>query len=1172
MRLTEMVAQEPEIKELIPQLAQAENGRHVVTGLSGSARTAYLAALQQTRKAPLLVVADSQYHADLLAEDLASLLPEQHIRVFTGQETLASEVAVTSLDVPLARVEALRALLSDDQAVVVTSVSGLECYLPPVSEFARAAYTIDFDHDYELQALQERLQTMGYRRNAAVEQPGEYALRGSIVDVYPLNAEAPVRMDFFDTELDSLRTFDIESQRSIASLKEITILPATDLVAKPDQIQAAKTRLELAMTKARDQLVGADKRHLTEGLQPLLANLEQGVLTPEIRQYLRYLYPNPASLLDYLPKDGLVVFDDYPRSLENAEQMAKEDSAWWEAKLANQKVLPDIDFGFSLANLAKQAPQTSLFSTPLQRSIGNLKQSTLTNVTVRPAQQFFGQMPMLQGEVQRWQKQGYTVLFLANTKERAAKLTQTLTDFSIQVNETSADDLKIGRTQVAVLPMSAGFEWPAQKLVVLTERELFQQVRRKAPKRQTLTNAERIKSYDELKPGDYVVHINHGIGLYEGMETIEQNGVKQDYITIAYQKDAKIFIPVSQLDLVQKYVGAGERAPRINKLGGTEWQKTKAKVAKKVEDIADDLLDLYAERELKKGYAFSKDDEAQAAFEEAFPYPETADQLRSAREIKADMEKQRPMDRLLVGDVGFGKTEVAMRAAFKAVHDGKQVAMLVPTTILAQQHFDSFVNRFEGFGARIGIMSRFQSTKEHRQMIAALKNHEIDIVIGTHRLLSKDVAFADLGLLIVDEEQRFGVKHKERLKELQKNVDVLTLTATPIPRTLNMAMVGVRDLSVIETAPANRYPIQTYVMEQNGRTIANAIEREMDRGGQTFYLHNRVEDIEKVVAMLESLVPNARVAYVHGKMSEAQLEGILVDFINGEYDVLVTTTIIETGVDIPNANTLVVENADHMGLSQLYQLRGRVGRSNNLAYAYFTYPGTRTLNEESEKRLSAIRDFTELGSGFKIAMRDLSIRGAGDLLGQSQHGFINTVGYDLYMQMLKEAVAAKQGQQTEKKKRTDAELNLQVEAYLPQDYVADGPQKIDLYQRVRRATKAAQFDEIEDDLLDRFGELPLAAQHLVLVGRLKAAADRAGVTMIKRDAATNTLLVTFADEWVTSQELQAVLTELKVRGQVKVSRNVSLVIPIQPKDTPAAWLHQLTQVLNQLAPEQSTME
>lgn len=1164
MQLTELLQQDKALQELATGLTKG--GRHLMTGISGTARTVYLAALQQRTQQPMVIVSDSQFHADQLAEDLQALLGNEHVAVFPAEESLAAEMAVTSLDTRLARVSALHLLLTDPQAVVVTGIAGAQRYLPPVKKFQQAQLTIDFDHEYELKDLEIKLHQMGYHRNTTVEQPGEFAIRGSIVDVYPLDADYPVRLDFFDTELDSMRSFDAENQRSIENIDSLTILPATDLVLSDDDRQKAKTQLELAMTKQRDQLAGAEKRHLTEAITPLLTTLADGQILPEMRAYLHMLYPDAASLFDYLPANGIVVFDDYPRAIENAAQMRLDDTNWWAEKLDKQQVLTTADFGWSLTDQARDIQQASLIFSPLQRGIGQLRQTSLTNVTLRPTQQFFGQMPLLKGEVTRWQKQNMTVIFLTNSDDRQVKLVQTLNDFGIKVNQVSVDGLATGRTQSATLPLSAGFELPMQKLVVLTEKELFQQVRKRAPKRQTLSNAERIKSYNELKPGDYVVHVNHGIGIYEGMQTIENRGVKQDYITIAYQKGDKLFIPVTQLDLVQKYVGAAEKAPRINKMGGTEWQRAKAKVAKKVEDIADDLLALYAEREIKQGYAFAPDDEEMRRFEEAFPYPETPDQIRSVKEIKADMEKPRPMDRLLVGDVGFGKTEVAMRAAFKAAHEGKQVAMLVPTTILAQQHYDSFLNRFEGTNLKIAWMSRFQTKKQMTEIKTCLKNHTIDIIIGTHSLLAKDVAFGDLGLLIIDEEQRFGVKHKERLKSLQTNVDVLTLTATPIPRTLNMAMVGVRDLSVIETPPANRYPIQTYVMEQNGRVIANAIEREMARGGQTFYLHNRVADIEKVAGMIQSLVPEAQVAYIHGQMTETQMEGILVDFINGEYDVLVTTTIIETGVDIPNANTLFVENADYMGLAQLYQLRGRVGRSNNVAYAYFTYPGTRSLNEESEKRLTAIRDFTELGSGFKIAMRDLSIRGAGDLLGQSQHGFINAVGYDLYTQMLQEAVAAKQGK---KQKRFDSELDLQVEAYLPADYVADGPQKIDLYQRIRKATKAEQFAEITDDLVDRFGDIPAATNRLLTVSQLKAIADLVGVAQIKRTVNQPTIITIRFDKQakITREQVQQAMADTKTRGQIKVNDPVLFAMAIQPKQTDDEWLQNLIKFLSALLPK-----
>lgn len=1154
MQLLELVAQNEDLKTLANVLP--EGGRHVISGLTGTARTTYLAALHTQVDGPTLLIADNDYHADQIFEDLVGLLGEQSVYLFPTEDTWATEVALTSPDALIARVSALHALRHDEQAVIVTSVSGAQRYLPPVQIFDSAALTIDFTHDFELAELQQQFQMMGYQKTAAVEQPGEFAVRGSIVDIYPMNAAYPVRMDFFDTELDSLRTFDVASQRSLDRLEEVTILPATDLIADEHRRTTLITALEIMLTEQRDDLEGAAKRHLTEGVQPLLDMLADHQMPGMVRTYLDVLYPEHVNLLDYLPQNGVVIFDDYPRALENAAQFAVENNEWVTEQTTAGLMLQPKDTGFKLAELARDVKQASVLTTTLQRGIGNLRQTSLTNVTVRPAQQFFGQMPLLKNDVSRWQKQDYTILFLANTAERVEKTENTLNDFGVPTNAIAPDGLVTARTQVTELALSAGFEWPAQKLMVITERELFQQVKKKAPRRQTVSNAERIKSYNELNVGDYVVHTNHGIGIYEGMETIERNGVKQDYITIGFQKDAKIFIPVTQLDLVQKYVGAAEKAPKINKLGGAEWQKTKAKVAKKVEDIADDLLALYAERELRQGYAFSPDGDAQQRFEAAFPYAETPDQSRSTEEIKRDMEKKRPMDRLLIGDVGFGKTEVAMRASFKAVNDHKQVAILVPTTILAQQHYESFVNRFEGTGAKIGVLSRFQSTKQRRETLEALALGELDIVIGTHRLLSKDVTFDNLGLLIVDEEQRFGVKHKERLKELEANVDVLTLTATPIPRTLNMSMVGVRDLSVIETPPSNRYPIQTYVIEQNGQTIASGIERELARGGQVFYLHNRVDDIEKTVDYIQTLVPDARVTYVHGQMTETQLEGVLVDFINGEYDVLVTTTIIETGVDIPNANTLFVENADHMGLSQLYQLRGRVGRSNNLAYAYFMYPGTRSLSEESEKRLEAIRDFTELGSGFKIAMRDLSIRGAGDLLGQSQHGFINTVGYDLYMQMLNEAVEAKRGKKQVQK--SDAELDLQCQAYLPEEYISDGPQKIEIYQRIRKATQDAEFAEITDDLFDRFGELPETVEALIAVGQLKANADYAMIKQMKRPRQQmQQVVVTFDEKVIDIDMVQSALKAAHMPGQVKQINQLELVVPIQPKQTEIEWLQML---------------
>lgn len=722
-----------------------------------------------------------------------------------------------------------------------------------------------------------------------------------------------------------------------------------------------------------------------------------------------------------------------------------------------------------------------------------------------------------------------------------------------------------GQVQLVEGALQAGFELPQEKIVAITEKEIFQKTTKKQTRRQTVTNAERLKSYNELKAGDYVVHANHGIGKYIGMETLEVDGVHQDYMTILYQNDDKLFIPVTQLNLIQKYVASEAKAPRINKLGGSEWTKTKRKVSSKIEDIADDLIKLYAVRESEKGYAFGPDDAYQKEFENAFPYSETDDQLRSAAEIKRDMEKEKPMDRLLVGDVGYGKTEVALRAAFKAIKESKQVAFLVPTTILAQQHYETMLERFEGFPVNIGLLSRFRTRKQQKETIEQLRTGQVDIVVGTHRILSKDIEFSDLGLLIIDEEQRFGVKHKERLKQLRAQVDVLTLTATPIPRTLHMSMLGVRDLSVIETPPANRYPIQTYVMEKNPGAIREAIHREMGRGGQVFYLYNRVETIEQKVEEIQELVPEARIGYAHGQMTEAQLENTLFEFIEGQYDVLVTTTIIETGVDIPNANTLFVENADYMGLSTLYQLRGRVGRSSRVAYAYFMYEQQKILNEVSEKRLQAIKDFTELGSGFKIAMRDLSIRGAGNLLGAQQHGFIDAVGFDMYSQMLSEAVSRKQGKNSQVEKTT-VEIDLGVDAYLPETYVADQRQKIEIYKRIRELDSQEMLDELEDDLLDRFGEYPEEVAHLLTIGQIKMDGDRALLeTIRKQEPHIVFTLSKVGTKRYSVEQLFEALTATKLKASLGVEKEqmvIRLTIPNQMEE--AVWLQEIQKFVKAL--------
>ena len=1169
MDLSELIGQTDELRTVRQQLTQP--GRHLLTGVLGSAKTLILKSLFQQLKKPFLVVTDTLSHAQELAADLTNVLDEEQVRLFPVEELVATEIATSSPDFQSQRVRALTALSQHKAKIVVTSASGLRRRLAPVEMWNHNQLTFKVGAELELEQVSHQLVQMGYQRQKLVDRPGDFAIRGSIIDIYSLNHELPVRIDLFDTEIDSIRFFEIGNQRSLENIDEISVMPATDMIQNPQIFTDGIRRLQELEAQVKPALKEEQADELRRQLDAVITMWKDQELLKEHRIFTQILYPQATSLLDYLD-DGVLVLDDYAKILEHADEIEQNEQVWLDEKEELKPVLDQLQLGFEVRKLVRETKKSTLFMSLFKKGIGRLKFASLTDLKVRTVQQFFSQMPLLQTEARRWNKQNQTVVLMIQDEERLTKISQTLDDFEIPNIMTQPENLQRGILQIVRGSLQSGFEVPSAKLVVLTETELFAKATKKRAKRLTMENAERLKSYTDLKEGDFVVHVDHGVGRYLGVKTMEVDGKHQDYLTLEYQKGAKLYVPVNQLDRVQKYVSSDAKTPHLNKLGGSEWHKTKKRVASKIEDIADELVDLYAEREMKTGFAFPKDDAYQREFEDAFPYTETPDQLRSTSEIKQDMENKHPMDRLLIGDVGYGKTEVALRAAFKAVEAGKQVAFLVPTTVLAQQHYETMIERFENFPIEIGILSRFNTPAETKQVLENLKDGKCDIVVGTHRLLSKDVQFKDLGLLIIDEEQRFGVKHKERLKQLKSTVDVLTLTATPIPRTLNMSMLGVRDLSVIETAPVNRYPIQTYVMEQDNQVIANGIRREMERGGQVFYLHNRVKDIEKKAAALQALVPEARITYIHGQMTENQMEKILMDFIHGDYDVLVTTTIIETGVDIPNANTLFVEDADRMGLAQLYQLRGRVGRSSRVAYAYFMYKPDKVLTEVSEKRLEAIKDFTELGSGFKIAMRDLAIRGAGNLLGKQQHGFIDSVGYDLYTQMLNEAVARKRGVKPEEK--TDATINLDVEAYIPQSYIDDEQQKIEIYKRIRQFKNFDQYQEVQDDLIDRFGDYPDEVSNLLEIGLLKMDADRALVDQIfqKKDEITIVFSKKATTRLAGSQFLAAV-SQTKLSTSMNVD-NLQMKITIKKKadQTLAQIILEMQNLLSEIAKMLSSQE
>lgn len=1073
----------------------------LISGLTGSARTLFISSLYLETARSKLVITHNLYQAQKLYDDLIDFLGEDQVLLYPVNELISAEIAIASPEMKAQRIDVLNKLVQSDsfKGIVIAPLAGVRRQLPPVKVWKNYQLHLEVGMDIgDIETILKKLVVMGFQRVDMVASPGEVSVRGGIIDLYPLTEPDPIRIELFDTEIDSIRTFQVENQRSKEERQSVVLGPAQEVLLDRTHYSQAATRLSEGLSATLKKVKAKEtKEKLSQNISYEIGQLKQGSTFQGMYKYMSLYYEGEHSLLSYLSNNTVMVIDEISRVKEIADNLDKEEAEWSTALLEQGEIVHDVSMSVPVFEQMKQMPQPILYLSLFLKHVTATNPENVLSITCKSMQQFHGQMELLQSEVKRWQKAGQAVVFIAGSKDRANRLSLNLEDEGIDTRIVErATQLTPGHVHIMVGNLQSGFELPTSKLVVLTEEEVFAKKQTKRPQRkQTLSNAERIKSYSELKVGDLIVHTNHGIGKYLGVETLEINGLHKDYLHLRYKGNDKLYVPVEQIDQVQKYVGSEEKDPKIYALGGNDWKKVKKKVQSSVEDIADDLIKLYAEREASKGFAFSEDGPEQAEFEASFPYQETEDQIRAITEIKQDMEIPRPMDRLLCGDVGYGKTEVAIRAAFKAIMDGKQVAILVPTTILAQQHYETIKERFSEHPIHIGVLSRFRSKKEQTETLKGLKAGSVDLIVGTHRLLSKDVVFKDLGLLIVDEEQRFGVTHKEKIKQLKANIDVLTLTATPIPRTLHMSMLGVRDLSVIETPPENRFPVQTYVVEYNAALVREAIERELTRGGQVYFLYNRVEDIERMTEQLSMLVPDARISYAHGQMNERELETIMLDFLEGNSDVLVTTTIIETGVDIPNVNTLIIYDADKMGLSQLYQIRGRVGRSNRVAYAYFTYQRDKVLTEVAEKRLQAIKEFTELGSGFKIAMRDLTIRGAGNLLGAQQHGFIESVGFDLYSQMLKEAIEERKGDKP-KEPPFQVELDIKVDAYIPESYIQDAKQKIEMYKRFKGAEFVSDITDLKDEMFDRFGEYPKQVDFLHRLTTIKLLANEEKIEQI----------------------------------------------------------------------------
>lgn len=1087
--LLDLFSENDQIKKWHQNLTDKK--RQLILGLSTSTKA--LAIASSLEKEDRIVLLTSTYgEAEGLVSDLISILGEELVYPFLVDDAPMVEFLMSSQEKIISRVEALRFLTdSSKKGILVCNIAASRLILPSPNAFKDSIVKISVGEEYDQHAFIHQLKENGYRKVTQVQTQGEFSLRGDILDIFEISQLEPCRIEFFGDEIDGIRSFEVETQLSKENKTELTIFPASDMLLREKDYQRGQSALEKQISKTLSPI-------LKSYLEEILSSFHQKQSHADSRKFLSLCYDKTWTVFDYIEKDTPIFFDDYQKLMNQYEVFERDLAQYFTEELQNSKAFSDMQYFSDIEQIYKKQSPVTFFSN-LQKGLGNLKFDKIYQFNQYPMQEFFNQFSFLKEEIERYKKMDYTIILQSSNSMGSKTLEDMLEEYQIKLD--SRDKTSICKESVNLIEgnLRHGFHFVDEKILLITEHEIFQKKLKRRFRRQHVSNAERLKDYNELEKGDYVVHHIHGIGQYLGIETIEIKGIHRDYVSVQYQNGDQISIPVEQIHLLSKYISSDGKAPKLNKLNDGHFKKAKQKVKNQVEDIADDLIKLYSERSQLKGFAFSADDDDQDAFDDAFPYVETDDQLRSIEEIKRDMQASQPMDRLLVGDVGFGKTEVAMRAAFKAVNDHKQVVILVPTTVLAQQHYTNFKERFQNFAVNVDVLSRFRSKKEQTATLEKLKNGQVDILIGTHRVLSKDVVFADLGLMIIDEEQRFGVKHKETLKELKKQVDVLTLTATPIPRTLHMSMLGIRDLSVIETPPTNRYPVQTYVLEKNDSVIRDAVLREMERGGQVYYLYNKVDTIVQKVSELQELIPEASIGYVHGRMSEVQLENTLLDFIEGQYDILVTTTIIETGVDIPNANTLFIENADHMGLSTLYQLRGRVGRSNRIAYAYLMYRPEKSISEVSEKRLEAIKGFTELGFGFKIAMRDLSIRGAGNLLGKSQSGFIDSVGFELYSQLLEEAIAKRNGNaNANTRTKGNAELILQIDAYLPDTYISDQRHKIEIYKKIRQIDNRVNYEELQEELIDRFGEYPDVVAYLLEIGLVKSYLDKVFVQRVER--------------------------------------------------------------------------
>ena len=1028
---------------------------------------------------------------------------DRNVCMYPAKDLIFFQADIHGNQLVTERWKVLRRLLEGAPLTIVTTLDSLMEPRIPLEQVKKDIVHINSAGQVQERELAGKLVKLGYEKAYQVEAPGQFSVRGGIVDVFDLTEENPYRIELWGEDVDSIRSFDVLSQRSIEKLDSVDIYPATEMILSKDERARGMKLIGAEAKKQEETLRGQGKIEEAARLHRQIGELREEVLELEtkvnLESYVRYFYEELGSFLGGFDKKECCIFLDEPvRIGEHAEAVELEFRESMSHRLEKGYLLPgQMTLLYGRAETAAKLldyPVVTIASLDMKNPF--MKPDRKFDFSAKNVSPYNNSFETLVKDLRHYKKNGYRVLLLSGSRTRAKRLAEDLGVYGLTAfyTENPEREIQPGEIMTFYGRVLKGYEYPLLSFAVISESDIFG-AEKKKKKRTKKYEGQKIQDFADLKVGDFVVHENHGMGIYKGIEKVEMDHVVKDYMKIEYAGGGNLYVLATNLGVIQKYASADAKKPKLNKLGTQEWNKTRAKTKTAVDEVAKDLVELYAARQSQSGYQFGPDTPWQQEFEELFPFEETEDQLSAIAAAKADMESKKIMDRLVCGDVGYGKTEIAIRAAFKAVQENKQVAFLVPTTILAQQHYNTFVQRMKDYPVQIALLSRFRSAAEQKKTIQDLKKGMVDIVIGTHRMLSADVGFQDLGLLIIDEEQRFGVSHKEKIKKLRESVDVLTLTATPIPRTLHMSLIGIRDMSVLEEAPGDRMPVQTFVCEYNEEMVREAIVREISRGGQVYYLYNRVNNIADVAAAVQALVPEADVAFAHGQMKESELERIMFDFINGEIDVLISTTIIETGLDIPNANTIIIHDSDNMGLSQLYQLRGRVGRSNRNAYAFLMYRRDKVLREVAEKRLSAIKEFTDLGSGFKIAMRDLEIRGAGNLLGKKQHGHMAAVGYDLYCRMLNEAVRHLKGEELEESFNTAVELD--VDAYIPPSYIMNEYQKLDIYKRVAGIETQAECEDMKEELLDRFGEIPKSVDNLLRVAMIRMQAHKLYITEVK---------------------------------------------------------------------------